>query len=726
MEIAEEQAGAPAVQELGRTSEAAQALGAPPGPSEPSLAAGPAAPSMAAGPAAPRFCPFYHARASGDELCRMHAANFVLGEPAYAPIPWRETLEVLGTKRGHGNAWVEQDFMDEGGAMPIGLAVEVHRPWWITLAAGGEMLAALLARPGAAESLIDPALRRMIMYSYTHAWACRGEHDGTWWALDAAFASPHLIANSDEALLANPRVRDAANYGHGNAGVVFVARTDFALKHWATLDPLAFPEPQREAVLAVVNRVRKAAGMPRLVIEAVAAGGGASPTEQEAEDVDAAPSADTGSSLQPAEAAELVGGSSSGALRWERPSPEKAGAGAPAWAGTAKDFRPAERKFPSFQSKVIRFTALAAAAAQEGPPPGADTWAGNEGWPEARAAMPAEDDAGYGDAEEEGWPDEGVEATSGYDEEVEEEYEYDDEEEYEGGEHQREFGILPSAAEPAAAPPARDLGRFPGYPGRAFPEERPRGGSRFAHHSRSSSSHAQTGPRIVQVPAPRSSVGLFGVNRVGDEPVRVNLRGALNLPPPMPKTKPLVLQGTDQEVLAQLQSISHLEGLLKRERQGAGAPIGHLFRPAPAQQEKPPSVLGRSANPRAVPSVIQAAKRRAVLGDRAGPQHGRKTAGPTQQDAFRRLEEIRAARQIQSVREPAPQPALQRNTYATSTGPVPHGSGFSTQPAPQALRPADLDDPQVRLSKMQQLASMLPAHIVDAVSHGDRRLLPRR
>ena len=717
----------------------------------------------------------------------MHAANFVLGEPAYAPIPWRETLEVLGAKRGHGHAWVEQDFMDEGGAMPIGLAVEVHRPWWITLAAGGEMLAALLARPRAAESLLDPALRRVIMYSYTHAWACRGEHDGTWWALDAAFASPHLIANSDEALLANPRVRDAANYGHGNAGIVFVARTDFALKHWATLDPLAFPEPQREAVLAVVNRVRKAAGMPRLVIEAVAgsslqpaqaAEGSASP-----ESLGLSPQGDT-ELLQPFGAPSLegrrarratasaglpelgerraiparrmeLGGRPSGDLGG-RPSGDLGGrpSGDLRWnprnACTAKDFvRPAERKFPSFQSKVIRFTALAAAAAQEGPPPGADAWAGNEGWPEPRAAMPAEDYAGYGgDAQEEGWPEEGVEATSagtrdGY---AAQQYDDDDEDDYglwrdaersegvsrdpeEGGAIRREFGFPPSAAhmqgEPAAAPPAGDMGRFPGYPGRAFPEERPRGGSRFAHHSRSAS-NAYTGPRIVQVPAPRSSGGLFGVNRVGDEPVRVNLRGALNLPPPMPKTKPLVLQGTDQEVLAQLQSISHLEGLLKRERQGAGAPIGHLFRPAPAQQEKPPSVLGRSANPRAVPSVIQAAKRRAVLGDRAGPQHGRNTAGPTQQDAFRRLEEIRAARQIQSVRDPAPQAALPRNTYATTTGPVPHGSGFSTQPAPQALRPADLDDPQVRLSKMQQLASMLPAHVVDAVSHGDRRLLPRR
>jgi hypothetical protein len=34
-----------------------------------------------------------------------------------------------------------------------------------------------------------------------------------------------------------------------------------------------------------------------------------------------------------------------------------------------------------------------------------------------------------------------------------------------------------------------------------------------------------------------------------------------------------------------------------------------------------------------------------------------------------------------------------------------------------------MNDPQARLAKMQQFASMLPAHVVQAVTGGDRRLM---
>lgn len=315
---------------------------------------------------------------------------------------------------------------------------------------------------------------------------------------------------------------------------------------------------------------------------------------------------------------------------------------------------------------------------------------------------------------------------------------------------------------------------------------------------------AARGPRIVQVPAPRSTVGIFGANLVGDEPVRVNLRSVLNMPPPLPPAKPLLLHGTDREIMAQLQSISHLEDLVRKDRHGM-APIGGGW--ATATQESPfRQPAAAAAQPPAVPrkpgpSLRQAARRRALLGSRAGnaPATVPLAHAARQAEAMRKLEDLRAARQMQSVRSqgpaavptaewarPGPDPAqsawgragpdpaqaawgragpdpaqpawkgwapeaqpretrgaphpagLQRaplprtqprqqqaafGSAAASPGAIPYGSGFATQPRPPALRASDVNDPQVRLAKMQQFASMLPAHVVNAVTGGDRRLV---
>jgi hypothetical protein len=824
----------------------------------------------------------------------MHAANAVLGEETYAAIPWRETLEVLGSRRGFGATWVEQDCIADGGAMPIGLAVEVQRPWWITLAAGGDMLAALLALPDARDRLIDPALRRMVMYSYTHAWACRGEPDGTWWALDPAFASPHIIANSDEALLANPRVRDAAAMGYGNAGVVFVVRTDFALQHWASLDPLAFPEPLRDATLAVVNRVRRAAGMANRVLEAVAGGPEGAASEPKANEAGAAsePKANEAGAASEPKANEAG----------SRGSQEAAGPTTPLPAPTPPaPPRSSTSKFPSFRSRVIRFTGNAdplratppakvseraapeawertrlrgeaegghasAAAGGEGGYEGQEGYGDGEGGYEGQAGYGDGEDgyegqagygdgeggyegqagygddeagyegqAGYGDGEggyegQEGYGDGegGYEGQEGYGDgeggyEGQEDCQDDEEGGFDGhsaecmlgrplGAHagytqpQPHIALRPSGSfresspcpfgassfgtgasgNPADAvalrghsenPAPAPSGLVPSEPGPRHPSSR-------MHRPPQPPASASRGPRIVQVPAPRSTVGLFGTNRVGDQPVRVNLRTVLNMPPPMPPAKPLLLHGTDREIMAQLQSISHLEDLVKKDRHGM-APVGNwaggeagpsaganaFFRqpqPFPQPPAHAPSKPGAS--------LRQAARRRALLGSKAGnPQATVPLAHAARRaEAMRKLEELRAARQVQTMRaegisavqapdwarpnpnpdqaasfafgseathhpwgragpapgqHPSPRAPLPRTQQAAASAArprsavIPYGSGFATQPPPPALRPSDATDPQVRLAKMQQFASMLPTHVVQAVTGGDRRLL---
>jgi hypothetical protein len=143
--------------------------------------------------------------------------------------------------------------------MPVGLAVQIKRPWWLTFAAGGDLLAALVARSDAAARLFDPEVRRIIMYSYTHSWACRADKDGCWWALDSAFASPHLIANSDEQLLAGRRFTEAGQSGHGNAGVLFIARGSWALRNWL-FDPDEFAPDIRDRIRRITTRLQILAG----------------------------------------------------------------------------------------------------------------------------------------------------------------------------------------------------------------------------------------------------------------------------------------------------------------------------------------------------------------------------------------------------------------------------------------------------------------------------------
>ena len=183
--------------------------------------------AFAFGSASPTF--FQQRGGNDDGLCRMRAVNNLIGEQAYVDAKeWLTTMGMMGQLRGYQALWEDTDMVLDGGEMPIGLAVERKRPWWVTVALAGSSLAAVLSRIPAA-SLLDPFLRRCVLFDGAHTYACRGDKHGHWYAIDRNHA-PTRIADSDQALLSSRRFEEA---GRSHiAGVVFVARTEFAQSRW--------------------------------------------------------------------------------------------------------------------------------------------------------------------------------------------------------------------------------------------------------------------------------------------------------------------------------------------------------------------------------------------------------------------------------------------------------------------------------------------------------------
>jgi hypothetical protein len=207
---------------------------------------------------APRFS-FYQRAPNGSDLCRMYAVNNVVGEEAYDRTLWVNTMEILGRRHGHGSEWVTSDMAVDDGTLPMGIAVELRRPWWFTMAASGEFLAALL-REG---HPFDPQLRRCIVYDRTHAWACCAAQQG-WWSLDATLRSPRLVATNDENMLLHRTVVEASASRSGTAGVIFVATLSHARLVWATqLRRVAegvHGEAAAEHARALLRRIARIAG----------------------------------------------------------------------------------------------------------------------------------------------------------------------------------------------------------------------------------------------------------------------------------------------------------------------------------------------------------------------------------------------------------------------------------------------------------------------------------
>jgi hypothetical protein len=213
---------------------------------------------------------FFHERAAnGSELCRMHAVNNTIGEAAYEPETWMHTLEVLGRRHGSGDAWVESDMLVDDGTLPMGIAIELRRPWWITIAVSPELLCELGGgRAGAAEAM-DMELGRCILYGLTHAWAVRaGTSEGRrgWWSLDSSLRSPRFVAaaaeggQADHSLGDHPLGRHIASTGA--RGVLLVASLRHARNVWVPrLTEIARGDSTHaEHAVSILRRIARLAG----------------------------------------------------------------------------------------------------------------------------------------------------------------------------------------------------------------------------------------------------------------------------------------------------------------------------------------------------------------------------------------------------------------------------------------------------------------------------------
>jgi len=619
----------------------------------------------------------YHERGTkGDELCRMHAVNNVLGEPAYPmPIDWNDTMDVLGARYGHGGAWTKIDTLEDGCVMPLGLAVEIKRPWWISLAVGGEMLAALLRLPDAHTRLIDPSLRRIIMYSFTHTWACRGCPDQTWWILDPDLKEPHPFAASDALVLANTRVTQAAEHGHGGAGVIFFATHEFALRHWQ------FDIPEFRSLVQRVQFVARRFGPIPPREEAATTEGlpvGRRSADGAAGGDEAAEKANTAKgSNETSEGADSTRSEPTTLSLAQEETQAAPPTTAPPLLG---------RRFPSFKPVVIKFASLpqrgeragyelARTKAEDGDE--VETQEEDDEAEQHTCDDEAEQHTCDDEAEAQAEDDE-AEEQAGYDE-AEAQAEDDEAEEqadYEEAAAARSqlARMTPNEARASRRAPTTWRHTVSSAPdaeaaeaGYAHPMLKLRQGSRpnlrqGAGHRRDaipagddedtsrmpapgySISHAGE----IRIPAPRSK-SMFGITHVSGAPVRVTPR--FNIPAPLPKRKEtIVLRGTEAEILNQLRSIEELDELLRKDRHG----------------HAPVRTPGSERDPVVVKQVL-------------------------------------AAQQLQRVK-----------TVAASRG-------------PSLVRGEVQDEDQgeenrQRLARMQQIAAYLPPEVVRQVAPGDTRL----
>jgi hypothetical protein len=163
---------------------------------------------------------FYHEHQQGG-LCRMHAVNIALGRRQYDQGSWRYTLT------RHDPAWETADIFLEGMLMPMAFMIELAQSDWITWVVPGHLLRNdTLAQAQSRRDLVDPTLRRMIVFSQSHTWCCRGTAEATWYNLDSAGHSLQPTAHSDEQIV---------SYAANHTGAVFVATKEHVRRVWVPL-----------------------------------------------------------------------------------------------------------------------------------------------------------------------------------------------------------------------------------------------------------------------------------------------------------------------------------------------------------------------------------------------------------------------------------------------------------------------------------------------------------